>query len=101
MLCCWIIEEIVRVIDKWSADDSECPNDECNGNISTVFTHYYEEKYHLELIVRPVQIQAEFDDNEDRLRSLEDIYKLLFDFWRQHVLPDLKNYSKRNPKVDF
>jgi len=92
-------EEVVNVIDKWSATKSRDPNDECNGNISSVFTSYDPEKFHLELVVRAVQIQVEFDDNQDESKYLIKKYEILFDFWTKHVVPDLQNYCKRNKHI--
>jgi len=91
-------EEIVNVI-KWSATKSRDPDDECNENISSVFTCYDPTKYHLELIVRAVQIQVEFDDDEDKSKYLIKKYEKLFDFWKEHVMPNLQNYLKRNKYV--
>jgi len=92
-------EEVVNVIDKWSAEGSEYPDDECNENISSVFTCYDPHKFHLELIVRAVQIQVEFDDDEVKSKYLIEKYEKLFDFWKEHVLPDLQNYCKRNKHI--
>jgi len=92
-------EEVVNAIDKWSADDSKYSDDECNGNISSVFTCYDRDRFHLELIVRAVQIQVEFDDDQDKSKYLIKKHEKLFEFWMKHVTPDLQNYCKRNKYV--
>ncbi|XP_070505848.1 uncharacterized protein [Chironomus tepperi] len=92
-------EVIVQKIDKWSKEDSKNSDDECNGIISSVYKQYHSKEFHQELIVRPMQMLAEFDDNEGLLGSLQETYKDLFDFWFNHVVPDLLNYLKRDINV--
>jgi len=94
-----IFEQIVRAIDKWSADNSECPDDECNGIISTVFTLYSKEEFSLELIVRVVQILTEYADAEDKSKYLQDKYQDLFNFWYNQVVPELQIYLQKNKDV--
>ena len=86
-------DEIVKIIDEWSSEDSECPDDECNGIISTVFELYPEDRFHLELIVRVVHILAEFDGNQDKSVSLETKFKILFDFFENSVLPEMRKFN--------
>jgi len=86
-------EGIVKSIDKWSPKGAECPDDECNGIISSVFTLYSIDEFHLELIVRVVQILVEFDDDEDKTKYLQDKYKILVDFWEHQVIPDLQKFN--------
>jgi len=91
--------EIIKIIDKWSAEESECPDDECNGIISTVFTLYSSNDFHQELIVRVVHILTEYDDNENHSEHLREKYKVLFKFWRDQVIPELQNYILKNKDV--
>ncbi|KAL7012229.1 hypothetical protein ACKWTF_014702 [Chironomus riparius] len=90
---------IVKTINKWTAKDPKCPDDECNGIISSVFTAYKVKDFHPELIVRVVQILSNFDDSEEKLKHLELKYKVLFDFWFNQVVPDLQKYIQRNGEV--
>ncbi|XP_070497113.1 uncharacterized protein [Chironomus tepperi] len=91
-----LFEAISIKIDQWSADDSVCPDDECFGIISTVYQCYSEEEFHLELIVRVVQSYAQFDNDGEKLKHLEEKYKELFEFFRIHVLPDLRVFNLKN-----
>ncbi|XP_070508737.1 uncharacterized protein [Chironomus tepperi] len=94
-----IFEEIVKKIDKWSGDDSEEPDDGCNGIISVVFTAYDRNDFHPELIVRWVQILVQFDDDVDMLKYLEDKYKILVNFWENQVIPDLRTFNRESRKA--
>ncbi|KAL7012091.1 hypothetical protein ACKWTF_014623 [Chironomus riparius] len=86
-------EEIVKVISKWTSNEADSPDDECNGIISTVFTLYKPELFHLELIVRVVHILVQYDNNEAKSKQLQDKYKILFNFWEQQVIPDLAAFK--------
>ncbi|KAL7011662.1 hypothetical protein ACKWTF_014378 [Chironomus riparius] len=92
-------EEIVKIIDKWSIEGAECPDDECNRIISSVFKMYSKDEFHLELIVRVVQILVEFDDDQDKVKYLEDKYKQLFDFWEHQVIPELRKFNLKDREV--
>ncbi|XP_070505924.1 uncharacterized protein [Chironomus tepperi] len=94
-----MFEDIVQKIDKWSMVDGDGPKDKCNGIILSVYKLYDRDEFHQELIVRPVQMLAEFDDNERLLGSLQNTYKDLFDFWFNHVVPDLPKHLKRDINV--
>jgi len=94
-----MFEEVVKIIDQWSSKDSECPDDECNGIISSVFRLYDPKDFHPELIVRVVQILSEFDDSEDKLKHLEEKYEVFFDFWHGQVIPELQKYLQKNQEV--
>jgi hypothetical protein len=88
-----MFEGIVKVIDKWSAEGAENSDDECNRIISSVFELYSKDEFHLELIVRVVQILVEFDDNQDKIKHLENKYKMLFDFWEHQVIPEMQKFN--------
>ncbi|XP_070505875.1 uncharacterized protein [Chironomus tepperi] len=92
-----IFEGIVNEVDKWLKED---PDDKCNGIISSVYKDYEPKEFNQELIVRPVQMLAEFDYNEGLLGSLQkETYKDLFDFWFNHVVRDLLKYLQRDINV--
>ena len=42
---------------------------------------------------------TEFDDDENKLKHLQEVYKILFDFWQNHVIPELQNYLLKNKEV--
>lgn len=74
----------------------EIKDDECNGIISTVFQLYEESDFHIELIVRVVHILAYFNNDENKSKTLESKYKILFHFWKNHVMPDLQGFNYQN-----
>ncbi|KAL7014853.1 hypothetical protein ACKWTF_016155 [Chironomus riparius] len=97
-------DKICTAVNKWSENiENEVENfenssvssidedDDCEGIISSVFTDYEEKDYHPELIVRPLQIVAQFNENGSRLVVLKNKYKLLFDYIDKFVLPELEN----------
>jgi len=86
-------DEIVQIINKLFSDESKNPNDECNGIISSVFTSYNPDKFHLELIVRVVQILTAFDDEKTKLEYLMAKYDILFEFWKNYVIPDINKFN--------
>jgi len=86
-------DKIVKAIDKWSTTKSNFPDDECNGIISSVFTAYPKRCFPYELIVRAVHILVLYDDNANHSSYLQRKYQLLFGFWNQHVLHDLKSFD--------
>jgi len=94
-----MFEQIVKAIDKCSEDGSACPNDECNGIISTVFTLYSEKEFGLELIVRVVQILTEYADDNNKSKYLQDKYQILFNFWYNQVVPELQIYLQKHNEV--
>ena len=63
-------------------------DDECDRTISSVFD-YDEKDYGVELIVRPVHIQVQFPQKNE---ELENLYKNLFVFFREHVVPELEKF---------
>ncbi|XP_070504891.1 uncharacterized protein [Chironomus tepperi] len=99
-------EDIVEEYNEWKVnndeesqgDDDEDENiekkeeldDDCNGIISTVYKLYAPEDYVAELIVRGPHIQAEFDNDKLKELHLENLYKNLFDFMDNYVIPDLE-----------
>lgn len=92
--------EIVKVIDKWSqTGNTEGQDDECNGIISSVFIGYPVQDYHAELIVRVIQILLVFDDDEEKIKYLENKYKIIFDFWYENVIPELQNYNLKSQNL--
>lgn len=91
--------DIVKVIDKWSVKRFDSPeNDECNSIISSVFELYSEDEFHVELIVRVVQILVEFDNDTKKTQYLREKYKILFHFWDQFVVPEIRNFNLKNRK---
>lgn len=45
-----------------------------------------------ELIVRVIHIMAVYQNNKPRIQEVRERYKELFDFFENHVMPDLKTY---------
>ncbi|CAG9802065.1 unnamed protein product [Chironomus riparius] len=75
-------------------------DDECAGIISTVYTCYDRKDFHPELIVRPVHIYAQFDDDDEYTVYLREKYKILFDFFEQVVIPEFEKFNlKQREKV--
>ncbi|KAL7013624.1 hypothetical protein ACKWTF_015493 [Chironomus riparius] len=74
-------------------------DDECHEVISTVYTCYDDKDWIAELIVRPFQIQAYFDDDVDKLKQLEVKYKSLFKFCAKFVIPELKKFDLTDRKT--
>jgi len=91
-------EELVQKVSK-GLEDSPNIKDGCNGIISRVFNSYSKEQIHLELIVRAVQILAEFDNNQEQKGNLRARFNTLFDFWFKYVVPELIQYLQRNKPV--
>lgn len=93
-----IFDEIVVKINKWTLDEFEesDEDDECEGTISFVYTLYDEEEYHPELIVRPIHIQAQFDNDVEKLKVIERKYDQLFDFVRRYVLPEMEKFNLKD-----
>lgn len=89
-------EAVVNAIDKWTLDKSKNTNDECNGIISSTFNQYKYEDLHAELIVRVMQILAEFDDDEEKSNYLQIKYKELFEYFYDFVFPELKNFDSKS-----
>jgi len=88
-----IFEAVVTVIDKWSAAYSEDQDDECDGIISSVFTHYDSIDFHPELIVRVMQILTQYDDDDEKSTHLQEKYKELFNYFRIHVWPEMQKFN--------
>ncbi|KAL7013572.1 hypothetical protein ACKWTF_015473 [Chironomus riparius] len=86
-------EEYCQVIDYIEDLISINNDDECDGIISTVFKLYNKVDSSAELIVRPVQIQVQFGDNQAKLIEIEEKFKILFDFCRHRVIPEVENFS--------
>ncbi|XP_070504717.1 uncharacterized protein [Chironomus tepperi] len=93
-------EDIVDEYNKWKVYDDEDEakikeevDDECNGIISTVYTHYAAEDHIAELIVRGPHIQAQFDNDNAKEEHLEELYKKLFDYMDTCVIPDLISFN--------
>jgi len=84
-------------------EDVKPIDDECGGIISTVYDLYDKMDWHPELIVRPVQIQVQFDNDKEKFRDLEDVYKILFAYFELFVIPELKkfNLTKRKKVQKF
>jgi len=93
-----IFDRIVKSIDKWSSNDPETPDDECNGIISTVF-RYKKEQFNLEMIVRAVHILVLYDDDPRKSQHLQEKYQNLFEFWFNYVIPELHKYLHKNKVV--
>jgi len=70
------------------------PDDECNGIISKVYTNYEEKLHAKELIVRVMEILVFYDGNKEKLTYLEGKkYKSLFDFFENHVKPEMEKFN--------
>lgn len=87
-----MFDAICQMLDEWSFQDYENPDDECNGRISAVFQFHSKKHFHDELIARVPHILAEFDNNEEKLNLLEEKYKTLFMFWNDFVIPDIERF---------
>ncbi|KAL7015442.1 hypothetical protein ACKWTF_016459 [Chironomus riparius] len=74
-------------------------DDECKNIISSVFSSYKENEYHLELIVRPFQILIEYYDDQDKLKYLKQKYHLLFEYVSKYLIIELKNFSLVNQNI--
>ena len=95
-----MFNKIVEDLGKWLKTKSSDLDDECDGIISTIYRLYENKDDHEpELIVRVVQILAQYDDNEEKSKYLQDIYKILFDFWHDHVIPELKKYLQKDKEI--
>ncbi|KAL7013560.1 hypothetical protein ACKWTF_015465 [Chironomus riparius] len=94
-----IFDNIVKSIDQWSGQPSETIDDECFRLISSVFTSYSPKEFHAELILRVVNILIEFQADQTLSTHLQQKYKNLFSFWNDFVVPELKLYLKKDPKV--
>ncbi|XP_070504727.1 uncharacterized protein [Chironomus tepperi] len=86
-------DAIVTSLDKWSVTKLDDPDDECDQIISSVFTHYDSKDFHPELIVRVVQVLAQYDDDKDKLKNLQEKYKDLFEYFRIHVLSEMQKFN--------
>lgn len=94
------LEEKDEVEEENHADEEENQdiqqaeiNDECAGIISTVYTCYDRKDFHPELIVRPIHIYAQFDNDEDYTSYLVEKYKILFEYFEQVVIPELEKFN--------
>jgi len=86
------IEDIPIIVD---VQDEEYPDDECEGIISTVYTLYNMCDYHPELIVRPLQILAQYQGDEEKINHLQEKYKNLYDYVSNKVVNELEKFSLR------
>ncbi|KAL7015365.1 hypothetical protein ACKWTF_016414 [Chironomus riparius] len=90
-------DQIVSMYDKFrSPDTNDILDDKCGGIISTVYTLYPQINYTAELVVRPAQIFAKYDDNDKHTNVLQAEYKPLFDYVTENVLPELKKFDLRH-----
>ena len=90
---------IVEHYNKWKDDKSsntKREDDDCDGIISTVYTLYKNIDYHLELIVRPLQILAQYDNDINKSKSLKKKYEKLFKYLEECVLTEYKKFNLRN-----
>ncbi|XP_070508192.1 uncharacterized protein [Chironomus tepperi] len=94
-----MFEAIVLEINRWTAEDAESIDDQCNGIVSTVFTLYNVEDFHAELIVRFVHFSVEFDDRPEQLELIVNTYERLVNYWQNQVIPEMQNYLLRNKEV--
>jgi len=94
-----IFENIVKSIDVWSANPSECPDDECLGMISSVFRDYPAKNFHGELILRVIQMLTEFSEDQELSSYIQQKYKNLFNFWHDFVVPELSLFLQRNEEI--
>ena len=89
---------ILKATDKWSLNKSEFPDDECNGIISSAFKSHKSENFHRELIVRVMQILAQYDNDEQKLNHVQKKYEALFGFFRSYVWSDMIKFSLKSRK---
>ncbi|XP_070492349.1 uncharacterized protein [Chironomus tepperi] len=94
-----VFDKIVTETNFWSETENNQLDDECFGIISSVYLQYAEKDFHPELIVRPVQIMTQFDNNKKKFNSIQNKFKNLFDFWHKNVIPELKKYIQKNKDV--
>jgi len=94
-----IFKEIVAIIDKWSITKDREPDDECDGIISTSYRLYKSKDIEPELIASVIHILVNYDDNSEKSNLLQGMYKILFDFWYNHVVPEMQIYLKKDMVV--
>ncbi|CAG9805191.1 unnamed protein product [Chironomus riparius] len=95
-----IVEEIEESSDENNSsvgdkhdEDNNVNDDQCNKIISSVYKSYDEEDWHPELIVRPVQILTQFDNDSEKIAILENKYKQLYQFCDDVVIPELEQFN--------
>ncbi|KAL7036392.1 hypothetical protein ACKWTF_008798 [Chironomus riparius] len=95
-----IVEEIEESSDENNSsvgdkhdEDNNVNDDQCNKIISSVYKSYDEEDWHPDLIVRPVQILTQFDNDSEKIAILENKYKQLFQFCDDVVIPELEQFN--------
>jgi len=83
---------IIKELDKWSVlkDEDDVPDDCCNGIIASVYKFYKKAKFPSELIVRPIEMFAYYDNDTEKLKCLEKLYRKLIDFIDTHIIPEMK-----------
>lgn len=89
-------EEFLKTFNEETERESrDCltEKDECDGIISSVYECYQKDELHIELIVRPVQIQTQFDDEPEKVAELEEKYKKLFEFCEKSIIPELIKFN--------
>lgn len=91
--------KIVEHYNKWKDDKGSNTNredDDCDGIIYDVYTLYKYADHHLELIVRPLQILAQYDNDINKSKSLKKKYEKLFKYLEECVLTEYKKFNLRN-----
>lgn len=91
-----IYEALVKATDKWSLNKSEILDDECNGIISSAFKSNRSENIHRELIVRVMQILAQYDNDEQKLNHLQKKYEAIFEFFRNYIWFEMQKFSMKS-----
>ncbi|XP_070503089.1 uncharacterized protein [Chironomus tepperi] len=71
--------------------------------IDIVFDAYRKKMHHAELIVRPVHLVVFYQNNPGRLEKNKEIFKRLFEFYENKVIPDIEkaliDIESRDEKV--
>jgi len=80
-------------------DEAEEFGDGCLGIVSSVYKQYKEEDIHPELVVRPLQILAQFNGEPKTINHLKEQYKELFKYIKNFILPELRIFNLENRKM--
>jgi len=92
-------DAIVTECNRWKEGEQETDqDDECDGIISSVFKLYPAIDFHAELIVRPINIYAQFSNNIDKIKTIEDKHSRLFYFYEFIVVPEIVKFNLKHRK---
>jgi len=90
-------EEVVAAYKKYG-DPVEMLDDECGGILSNVYKNYESDLHQIELIVIAAQIQATYNNDEKKVKYLEDKFKLLFQYFENFIFKDLEKFNLKKRK---